>query len=42
MQEDIFPDIPKNKLYTDESIRIGTLLGGPLIAGYLIAENINN
>ncbi len=39
MQEDIFPDVPKSKLYTDESIRVGTLLGGPLVAGYLISEN---
>lgn len=39
MQEDIFPEIPKNKLFTDESIRIATFIGGPLIAGYLIAGN---
>jgi len=27
------------KLYKDRTIYIGTLLGGPLVAGYLVAEN---
>ena len=39
MQEDIFPDKLKNKLYSDNAIRVATFLGGPLVAGYLIAEN---
>jgi len=28
-----------NKIYTDREIYVGTFLGGPLVAGYLIAEN---
>ena len=39
MEEDIFPERPTNKLFTENAIRIGTFLGGPLVAGYLIAEN---
>ncbi|HMG66704.1 MAG TPA: hypothetical protein VK588_03425 [Chitinophagaceae bacterium] len=39
MQEDIFPDRPTSKLYTENSIRVATFLGGPLVAGYLIADN---
>jgi hypothetical protein len=27
------------KLYKDKAIWIGTFIGGPLVAGYLIAEN---
>jgi hypothetical protein len=27
------------KIYTDRLIWAGTFLGGPLVAGYLIAEN---
>ena len=30
---------PTQKIYTDKSIAIGTFLGGPLVAGFLIAEN---
>src|SRR4030095_3350467 len=39
MEKDLFDSIPDKKLYHETSIRVGTLLGGPLIAGYLIAEN---
>ena len=33
------PVIPKGKVYTELAVRVGTFLGGPLMAGYLIAEN---
>ena len=39
MEEDIFPDRPTIKLYTENSIRVATFLGGPLVAGFLIADN---
>ena len=32
-------EIPTQKMYKKESIYGGTFLGGPLVAGYLIAEN---
>ncbi|MBW7870711.1 MAG: hypothetical protein H3C39_06580 [Flavobacteriia bacterium] len=31
--------IQKNKIYKDKAIWVGTFLGGPLVAGYYIAEN---
>jgi hypothetical protein len=39
MEENIFPEKPVHKLYTENAIRIATFLGGPLVAGYLIADN---
>src|SRR5436190_19770410 len=39
MEENIFPDRPTSKLHSENAIRIGTLLGGPLVARYLIADN---
>jgi len=39
MEENLFPDKPTNKLYTENAIRVATFLGGPLVAGYLIADN---
>ena len=39
MEEHIFPDAPTSKVYTENAIRVATFLGGPLIAGYLIADN---
>ena len=39
-QEKTFGDqIPIGKIYKDRAIYVGTFLGGPLVAGYLIAEN---
>lgn len=32
-------EIPTYKIYKDRAIWLGTFLGGPLVAGYLIAEN---
>ena len=39
MTEDILVAPPEFKLYKDRGIYIGTFIGGPLTAGYLIAEN---
>ena len=39
MEENILPSFPDYKLYNDRSIYVGTFLGGPLVAGYLAAEN---
>jgi hypothetical protein len=39
MEESIFPEKPASKLYTENAIRVATFLGGPLAAGYLIADN---
>ncbi|WP_428228515.1 hypothetical protein [Flavobacterium sp.] len=35
----VFEEIPTEKIYTEKAIRIGTFLGGPLVAGYFMAEN---
>ena len=39
MEENIFPEKPESKLYTESAIRIATFLGGPLVTGYLLADN---
>jgi hypothetical protein len=39
MEENIITPIPEYKLYKDRAIYVGTFLGGPLVAGYLAAEN---
>ena len=39
MDEYILPTAPDFKIYKDRAIYVGTFLGGPLVAGYLIAEN---
>jgi hypothetical protein len=39
MEENLITPIPEYKLYKDRAIYIGTFLGGPLVAGYLAAEN---
>src|SRR6201996_3066304 len=39
MQEDIISSFPDFKLYKDRAIWVGTFMGGPLVAGYLAAEN---
>jgi hypothetical protein len=36
---DLITPIPDYKLYKDRSVYVGTILGGPLVAGYLAAEN---
>ena len=39
MEEILDKQIPPNKIYKDRAIWVGSFLGGPLVAGYLIAEN---
>ena len=39
MEENLLPVIPTFKLYKENAIYVGTFLGGPLVAGYLMAEN---
>lgn len=39
MEEDILPIIPELKLYKKRTIVVCTFLTGPLVAGYMIAEN---
>jgi heme/copper-type cytochrome/quinol oxidase subunit 4 len=39
MQEDILSPLVTKKVYSENAIRIGTFLGGPLVTGYLMAEN---
>ena len=39
MEENLLPITPSFKLYKDRAIYIGTFIGGPLVAGYLAAEN---
>ncbi len=42
MEENILTPSPQNKVYKDKAIWIGTFVGGPLVAGYLIAENFKH
>lgn len=39
MEKSVFTEIPTEKIYNGRAIWVGTFLGGPLVAGYLIAEN---
>jgi hypothetical protein len=39
MEQNLLSPVPDFKLFKDRAIYIGTFLGGPLVAGYLIAEN---
>lgn len=39
MEETIDIEKPIHKIYKANAIHVGTFLGGPLVAGYLIAEN---
>ena len=41
-QQTLDIQIPTEKIYKEREIYIGTFLGGPLVAGYLIAENFKN
>ncbi|WP_281232565.1 hypothetical protein [Flavobacterium gelatinilyticum] len=34
-----FKEIPQQKIYSEKAIRVSAFLGGPLAAGYFIAEN---
>ena len=39
MDKDLFLSPPEFKLYNDRTVYVGTLIGGPLVAGYLASEN---
>lgn len=39
MEENLLEVTPDFKLYKDRAIYVGTLFGGPLVGGYLAAEN---
>jgi len=39
MEEHILPEVPEFKLYKKVTINVSTFLAGPLVAGYMIAEN---
>jgi len=39
MEDILTPVTPEFKLYRDRTIFLGTILGGPAVAGYLMAEN---
>ncbi len=39
MEQELDTQKPTRKIYKDRAIWVGTFLGGPLAAGYLIAEN---
>jgi hypothetical protein len=39
MEDILTPVTPEFKLYRERTIFLGTFLGGPAVAGYLIAEN---
>ena len=41
MEENILEQVPDIKLYKKNTITICTFLTGPLVGGYLIAENFN-
>jgi hypothetical protein len=38
-QENIFPDVPTEKVFKPIGIFVATFFGGPLVAGYLISSN---
>jgi hypothetical protein len=39
MTEHFDIEIPKEKIYSDRAVWFGSFVGGPLVAGYFIAEN---
>ena len=42
MEENLLSIPPDFKLYKDRAVYLGTFLGGPLVAGYLLAENFKH
>ena len=42
MSEDLLEPIPESKIYKELYVRGATFLGGPMIAGYFIAENFKS
>lgn len=39
IEKSVFDEVPTEKIYPEKAISVGTFLGGPLVAGYLMAEN---
>ena len=39
LEKSVFEEVPTEKIYSEKAIRVGTFLGGPIVAGYFIAEN---
>ncbi|MBE8726713.1 hypothetical protein [Flavobacterium hungaricum] len=39
IDKSVFEEIPTEKIYSENAIRVGTFLAGPLVAGYCISEN---
>lgn len=42
MEETVLSETITHKIYTETAVRLGTFLGGPLVTGYLLAENFKN
>ncbi len=42
MEESILEPVPEFKLYNEAAVRGATFFGGPLVAGFLIAENFRS
>lgn len=42
MEETIFSENITRKVYSEKAVRLATFLGGPLVTGYLLAENFKN
>jgi FtsH-binding integral membrane protein len=42
MPDNIFEHVPISKLYKEGFVTAATFLGGPLVAGYMIAENFKS
>jgi hypothetical protein len=38
-EKSVFEEIPTERIYSEKAIRVGTFLGGPIVAGYFMAEN---
>ena len=39
MQDSLFSSTVTKKLYNERAVMVGTLIGGPIVAGYLLSEN---
>jgi hypothetical protein len=39
IEKSVFEEVPTEKIYSEKEINLATFMGGPLVAGYLMAEN---
>lgn len=39
IEKSVFEEVPTEKIYSERAISVGTFMGGPLVGGYLMAEN---